>query len=207
MWEGHLPLWRVYRFRNSGETFQILEHLDAVDHARRGGRRHGHVSMTAELWVDRHPAWQQRLRAAKAYRITPHPDACPVDATPLAAFARFIRHQPVSFPAEWCVPYVLIRQGRRGAAGPQRLIRALGREAGNLIMAFHWPSFCTSTERAPHHTTHRNSLRAEVLRLNSVAGFAEPTLHLLGHTPTHSPNPSKRGRALNSFRGNNERTS
>jgi hypothetical protein len=31
------------------------------------------------------------------------------------------------------------------------LIRALGEETGNPIMAFHRPSFFPSIERAPHH--------------------------------------------------------
>ena len=43
-----------------------------------------------------------------------------------------------------------------------------------------------STERAPHHVHyHRNPLRAVILRLNSVVGFAERALPIIGHTPTH----------------------
>ena len=38
---------------------------------------------------------------------------------------------------EWLGVFVLIRQGLRGGSGPQRLIRALGEETGNPIMAFH----------------------------------------------------------------------
>jgi len=57
----------------------------------------------------------------------------------------------------WCLLFVLIGQGLRGS-GPQRLIRALGEEAGNLIMTFHRPRFFPSTERAPHHTTTENPL-------------------------------------------------
>ena len=44
-------------------------------------------------------------------------------------------------PTVWCLLFVLIRQGLRGGSGPQRLIRALGEEAGNPKMAFHRPSF------------------------------------------------------------------
>jgi hypothetical protein len=40
----------------------------------------------------------------------------------------------------WCLLFVLIRQGLMGRSGPQRLIRALGEETGNPIMAFHRPS-------------------------------------------------------------------
>jgi len=58
----------------------------------------------------------------------------------------------------WCLPFVLIRQGLRGGSGPQRLIRALGEETGNPIMAFHRPSFFPSLERALHHTTTENPL-------------------------------------------------
>ena len=53
----------------------------------------------------------------------------------------------------WCLLFVLIRQGLRGGSGPQRLIRALGEETGNPIMAFHRPSFFPSAERAPLQTT------------------------------------------------------
>jgi len=59
----------------------------------------------------------------------------------------------------WCLLFVLIPQGLRGGrSGPQRLIRALGEETGNPIMAFHRPSFSPSFERAPHHTTTENPL-------------------------------------------------
>jgi hypothetical protein len=34
---------------------------------------------------------------------------------------------------DWCLLFVLIRHGLRGGSGPQRLIRALGEEAGNPI--------------------------------------------------------------------------
>jgi len=49
-------------------------------------------------------------------------------------------------------------------------------------MAFHWPSFSPSFERAPHHNTTDNPLRAVIRRLNSVAGFAELSISLIGHT-------------------------
>jgi hypothetical protein len=68
----------------------------------------------------------------------------------------------------WCLLFVLIRHGLGGGSGPQRWIRALGKEAGNPIMAFHRPRFSPSFERAPHHTTTENPLRAVVHRLNSV---------------------------------------
>jgi hypothetical protein len=58
----------------------------------------------------------------------------------------------------WCLLFVLIRHGLRGGSGPQCLIRALGEETGNPIMAFHRPSFFPSVERAPHHTTTENLL-------------------------------------------------
>jgi len=38
------------------------------------------------------------------------------------------------------------------------LIRALGKETGHPIMAFHRPSFFPSVERGPHHTTTENPL-------------------------------------------------
>jgi len=102
-----------------------------------------------------------------------------------------IRYQPSEEQREgqrerdvWCLLFVLIRQGLRGGSGPQRLIRALGEETGNPIMAFHRPSFSPSCERAPHHNTTENSLRAVVHRLDSVAGLAEPALSLIGHTLT-----------------------
>jgi hypothetical protein len=56
----------------------------------------------------------------------------------------------------WYLLFVLIRQGLGGGSGPQRLIRALGEETGNPILAFHRPSFSPSFERAPHHTTAEN---------------------------------------------------
>ena len=58
----------------------------------------------------------------------------------------------------WCLLFVLIRQGLRGVSVPQRLIRALGEETGNPIMAFHRPSFFPSFERVPRHTTTENPL-------------------------------------------------
>ena len=54
----------------------------------------------------------------------------------------------------WCLLFVLIRQGLRGGAGPQRLTRALGIETGNPVMTFEQrSSFFPSIERAPHRTT------------------------------------------------------
>ena len=66
----------------------------------------------------------------------------------------------VSIPSRhcWCLLFVLIRHGFRGGSGPQRWIRALGKETGNPIMAFHRPSFFPSVERAPHCTTTENPL-------------------------------------------------
>jgi len=98
----------------------------------------------------------------------------------------------------WFLLFVLIRQGPRGRSGPQRLIRVCGEEIGNPILAFHRPSLFPSFERAPHHTTTENPLRAVVRRLNSVAGFAEPALSLIGHTPTW---PSNRGPRANLLSG------
>jgi len=46
-------------------------------------------------------------------------------------------------------------------------------------MAFRRPSFSPSIERAPNHNTTENPLRVVVLRLGSVAGFAEPALSVL----------------------------
>jgi len=54
-------------------------------------------------------------------------------------------------------------------------------------VAFHRPSFSPSFERAPHHTTIENPLRAVVHRLKSVAGFAEPALSLSDYAPAHAP--------------------
>ena len=53
------------------------------------------------------------------------------------------------------------------------MIRALGMETGNPIMTYEQrSSFLPSLERAPYFT--ENPRRAVILRLNSVAGFAEP---------------------------------
>jgi len=68
----------------------------------------------------------------------------------------------------WCLLFVLIRQGLRGGSGPQRLIRARGEETGSPIIAFHRPSFSPFFERAPHHNTAENLLRAVVLRVNFI---------------------------------------
>ncbi len=60
------------------------------------------------------------------------------------------------------------------------MTRARGIEAGDLVMTFEQrSSFDPSAERTPHHTTTENPLRAVALRLNSVAGFAEPALPLI----------------------------
>ena len=70
-------------------------------------------------------------------------------------------------------------KGLWGGSGPQRLTRALGIETGNPIMTFEQrSSFLPATERAPHHTSTENPIRAVLLRLDSVAGFAEPALPL-----------------------------
>jgi hypothetical protein len=53
---------------------------------------------------------------------------------PMSTFERVGR-------TSWCLLFVLIRHGIRGGSGPQRLIRAFGKETGNPIMAFHRPSF------------------------------------------------------------------
>jgi hypothetical protein len=84
----------------------------------------------------------------------------------------------------WCLLFVLIRLGLRGKSGPQRWVTR-GEEAGNPIMAFHRPSSSPSFEsRGNPSQYHRESLfRAVVHRLNSVVGFAEPALSLIGHTP------------------------
>ena len=73
----------------------------------------------------------------------------------------------------WCLLFVLIRHGLRGGSGPHRLIRALGEEAGNPIMAFHRPSFFPSTERALHHTTTEYGI-----------------VHTVAHTPSTSYAPT-----------------
>jgi hypothetical protein len=46
----------------------------------------------------------------------------------------------VTTRSAWCLLFVLIRQGLRWGFGPQRWIRALGKETGNPIMALHRPS-------------------------------------------------------------------
>jgi len=65
-------------------------------------------------------------------------------------------------------------------------MRALGEETGNPIMAFH-PGQAFSLRLRGHPTTlpPRIPCWAVIRRLNSVAGFAEPALSLIGHTPTY----------------------
>ena len=58
------------------------------------------------------------------------------------------------------------------------MIRALGREVVNPIMAFHRASFFPSIERAPHHTYHRIPLRAVVLGLRSAPRGSEQDVPL-----------------------------
>ena len=99
----------------------------------------------------------------------------------------------------WCLLFVLIRHGFRGGPGPQRWIRALGEETGNPIMAFHRPSFSLSLRGHPTTLPPRIPCWAVILRLNSVAGFAEPALSLIGLTQK-IPQTLPRGFTLPSFR-------
>jgi len=63
------------------------------------------------------------------------------------------------------------------------LIRALGEETGNPIMAFHRPSFFPSVERAPHHTTTRESRVLGGFYAQSLGAVASTTGRLVWSIP------------------------
>ena len=111
------------------DLVHVVDLFDVVDFEVQGNRRYGSVHSIVTVinhWTTRDPLEEIGTPQAKTLCVQP-PGRKMVDMQcQLCRLCTFIALQ-------WCLLFVLIRQGLKGGSGPQRLARALGIETGNQI--------------------------------------------------------------------------